>query len=103
MTLYWISWYQSGPDPRPLNYLPNESVLGYWNTGSAGNDCFTICALVKAKDDDEAFYNIQIDWPEITPDHIRFCYITDNTRLGDRFPIQPWMQERIKLFENKGG
>lgn len=68
MARFWLSWYQSGPDHRPLTFPPNEAILGWWCTGSgnyAGREVYTLCALVKAACPVEAWDAVEQDWPDM--------------------------------------
>ena len=95
MKLFWISWYQTTEDNRPLHYPPeSERLLGWWDTGTrCSDDASTLCSLVEAEDVDSAKAVIQIDWPEA--EEWRFCDETNSHNLSDRFPLSDWMIERI--------
>lgn len=68
MNRWWLSWYQPGPDYRPLTYPPNEQILGWWCTGQGGPvagsdvDLFTLCALVEAKTEAAAWKAVRKDF-----------------------------------------
>ncbi len=92
---YWVSWYQPTEDYRPLSYPPNESILGWWCIGSRIDDgAFTLCALVKAMNADNAKQNIIKEWPEAI--EWRFCDQRKTLMLSNRFPLSDWMIERFE-------
>lgn len=93
---FWISWYETSEDHRPLTYPPNQAVLGWW---CSGYRCFdnaaAICALVEAESEEEAENAILQDWPG--EKEWRFLsQVEKDYDLGDRFPLSDWMKERIK-------
>ena len=93
MSYYWISWVQPGNDVRPLHYPPGERVLGWWSTGyTQGGQ--TLCAMVRAADEQEAKDVVTKDWPEA--DEWRFCDPRETPEVTDRFPLKDWMAERFK-------
>ena len=98
---YWVSWWDSSDDVRPLTYPPNESVLGWWVSGQRGLDDGqkSICAMVSADSEEEAQEAIYKDWPKDSIVEWRFLTAKDDGfELSDRFPIDPdsWMGERMK-------
>lgn len=95
---FWISWYQPTEDHRPLTYPPNESVLGWWCSGST-DDSSVLCALVRAKDEDDAKAAITKDWPEAND--WRFCNEKPDLSLSDRFMLTDWMEPRFKEARKK--
>ena len=100
MSLYWISWYQPTDDERPLNYPPNDAVLGWWNSGSRCSDCaHTLCAWVSAPDEETAKSAVQRDWPEAV--EWRFCEKRDRIDSGDRFRPTNWMIPRMDAYTNQ--
>jgi hypothetical protein len=56
-------------------------------------------AMVTAGDIESAIDAVKIDWPEAN--EWRFHDIANDTNLGDRFPVDNWMQERIKSYNSK--
>lgn len=95
-TLYWCSWWCEEGDHRPVTYPPNEAILGWWHTGydSAGRK--SLVAMVLAKDPSELIDAIRKDWPEFDGEW-RFSDDIEHYReLGTRFPLKPWMEERIE-------
>lgn len=96
MKRFWLSWWQPTGDHRPLTYPPNAGILGWWKSGERDDPyAASICALVAASTDDEAWKAVRIDWPEAID--FRFCEAVDaGWRPTDRFPISPWMIERIE-------
>ncbi len=104
--LYWCSWNQPTEDHRPVKFPPNEQILGWWCSGYAmdNNGDFTastLCAWVKAKDEDDVLKGVSKDWPEITSmSQFRFCDEKEKYEPCDRFPIEPykWMKERFKEY-----
>lgn len=92
---YWFSWVEKSEDHRPINYPPNENILGWWCSGYDCEDNATLCAMVKAKDEDDVLNYIELDWPGSKDAEIRFCEQTSNLDLSDRFPKSDWMIERF--------
>lgn len=93
-TLFWLSWYQPTEDHRPLEYPPNDAVLGWWCSGSRCSDgAKTIVAMVREETEDAAKKAIKKDWPEAT--EWRFCNTVENTTMNDRFPLSDWMVQRM--------
>jgi hypothetical protein len=93
-----MSWYCFDEDHRPLTYPPNESILGWWCSGygrKGGKECSTICGMVEAKTENEAWDAVLKDWPGI--EH-RFCeeQSPNECKLSDRFPLSDWMIPRFK-------
>ena len=105
MNRYWLSWYQAGPDYRPLTFPPNEAVLGWWCTGSGDHggfeDVSILCALVQAESEDAAWKAVLKDWPDMI-DH-RFIEAVGANYIitSDRFPLSDWMKPRM-VFAPKG-
>ena len=99
--LYWMSWYQKTEDYRPLSYPPNKKILGWWITGYRGvDDVPVLCAMVAAKNENDAKTELQKDWPE--DKEWRFIEVKDNCDLNDRFPLHDWMRERFKTHNHEG-
>jgi len=92
---FWMSWYETSEDYRPVTFPPNEHILGWWCTGVRLEDeASTICAWVEANDEEEAKDYIYEDWPG--EHEYRFTEQVDGDWVpGDRFPLSPWMEERI--------
>ena len=101
MNRYWVSWLCESEDYRPINYPPNERILGWWCTGSDSKDRATLVAVVKASTEESARDFIFADWPEAeattTSEGWRFFNLIDkpNWRPGDRFPLDDWMEGRF--------
>ena len=97
MNRYWLSWWQGGDDYRPINYPPNEAILGWWCSGERyrGEESeFSMCAAVDAESTHAAWAAIRIDWPDMG-EH-RFCNVKPaNFETGDRFPLSDWMLPRF--------
>jgi len=102
MARYWLSWLQPTNDSRPLTCPPNQSVLGWWESGLSyevnddGDEVVTpiLCALVEAADEQTAKAVVLIDWPEA--EGWRFVSAVPNDwRPMDRFPLADWMIERL--------
>lgn len=93
---YWTSWTQESEDYRSINFPPNESILGWWVTGYAG-DGVTICALVEAESRELAEKSILEEWPEaLDSGDWRLFEDRENDYVpGDRFPLSDWMKGRI--------
>ncbi|MEI1732113.1 hypothetical protein V8P91_17185 [Acinetobacter baumannii] len=106
---YWCSWYQPTLDHRPLNYPPNEQIIGWWCSGYAMDDngdftISTLCAWVKAKSEEDVIKAVNKDWPEITSlDQFRFCeehpFVSN-----ERFSIESydWMKQRVEELKDEG-
>lgn len=94
MTRFWVSWYQTTEDYRPISYPPNENVLAWWCTGQSDSGA-TLCAVVAAPDEHHAMKAIQTDWPEMN--EWRFCDVKDPdwAPRSDRFPLKDWQVERL--------
>ena len=106
MNRYWVSWYQPTEDERPLTFPPNESILGWWNSGQRLEPAaWTICAVVEAKTEAAAKKTVRKDWPEAK--EWRFVEeVEPDYRPGDRFPLGAWMKPRFKKRQptsNTGG
>ena len=84
---FWMRWYGGdGGDARPLTY---PTPIEWWHSGTTaeetGPNC-TICALVDAPSEEEAWARVREYWPEAVPD---FAHVKpDDWRPGDRFPDQ---------------
>lgn len=99
MMRFWMSWYQPGPDERPVTYPPPKPILGWWTSGET-EEVFTICAVVEANSEADAWGEVEnIDaWPD--RGEKRFCKIHDGV-LGDRFPLSDWMKPRFATPNRK--
>lgn len=101
---FWISWIQKTDDHRPLNYPPNEAILGWWCSGYDGDDNAVLCAAVEASEAMYACAAIFKEWPEAKDSMVangwRFFEHDkgDAWKPGDRFPLSDWMVPR---FERK--
>lgn len=96
---FWLSWPQPTEDYRPITDPPDPRVLGWWCSGSDSHDRALLCALVQASNLNEAKSAIRASWPE-APSRRQQWRIEDE-RLGDwlpghRFPLSPWMKQRIE-------
>jgi hypothetical protein len=95
---FWLSWVQPTKDFRPLTDPPAANVLGWWCTGHDADDHATICALVQGDCLETAQASVRESWPE-APARTRAWRIEDevppDALPGDRFPLKPWMQERL--------
>jgi len=84
---WWVSWYQTGDDTRPLTWpLPSE-VAGYWRTGyGARGD--TLCAVVDAPTEEKAKAKIDALWGNGGRTDWRFVEPRDSEwePSPDRFP-----------------
>ena len=99
MSLFWLSWEQPTDDYRALTYPPNEQILGWWCSGT-GEDYFTICAYVEAKDDDGARAAVLKDWPEAfdRDSDWRIFQEREKYKPSDRFPPEDWMMQRLEKW-----
>lgn len=101
MKRFWVSWWQPTSDERPLTYPPNQSILGWWNSGQRADGAWSICAVVVADADEQGLGvpkavkdAVLVDWPEAID--WRFCEEMDDDYVpGDRFPLSPWMRARF--------
>lgn len=95
---WWISWHQPTDDFRPLSDPPHPQVLGWWCSGYDSDDVPTLVALVEAASEADAKIFVEISWPEC--ERWRFCEERGQSfRPGDRFPLMPWMTERIERID----
>jgi hypothetical protein len=100
MKKWWVSWYQDGDDYRPLNFPPNEGVLGWWCSGEAADGSATLVALLAARDESHAREIVNADWPELGESEWRFADERDSSyRPGTRFVLTDWMEKRMATFE----
>jgi hypothetical protein len=85
---HWLSWHEFEEDYRPINFPPNEAILGWWCSGSGEHgdkEYHTICAVVEAAGD--PWKAVEIDWPGAS-EHQRFGdAVAADWTPGDRFPI----------------
>lgn len=95
MKRFWISWVETSQDYRPLTYPPQEPIRGWWVSGQT-DDGVTICAVIDAPSELDAYFAIQKDWPCESPD-FRFADEKEPTFVPDetRFPPSDWMVERL--------
>jgi hypothetical protein len=68
---FWISWYGGdGEDYRPV-YVDLEPEFPWWCSGERDKDPpFSICAVVNAVSEEEAFTMVKKFWLEA---ELRFC------------------------------
>jgi len=93
---FWLSWNEYADDYRPLKYPPNEQILGWWCSGY-GDGYATLCALVSATHENDAWKAVKKDWPQRSVE-TRFCdEVADDydPRKGGRFVGEDWMEKRI--------
>lgn len=101
MNNYWISWYQPTEDYRPLTYPPNKSVIGWWCSGYRDlDDAATLCAWVRAENEEEAIKTILKDWPEAEEWRFNEKRGDDWEGPGDRFTLPDWAKERVKELDS---
>jgi len=94
MMRFWLSWYETATDHRPLTFPPNAAILGWWCSGERCSDEASILvAIVEGDDEDAAKAAVVKDWPG--EKEWRFCNEWDG-KLSDRFPPQDWMIPRLK-------
>jgi hypothetical protein len=101
MKRWWLSWYQAGPDHRPMTYPPNEAILGWWCTGftdEAGgfSNVDILCALVQAESEDAAWAAVLKDWPDMIDHRFIEPKEADYAVQSDRFPLSDWMIPRME-------
>ena len=100
MQRFWMSWLCTSADFRPLNYPPNAGICGWWCTGDDPDGNATLCAVVDAPSDGQAFAAIYREWPE-AEEYVRefgwrFVEQREPTWIpGDRFPPSEWMVARL--------
>jgi hypothetical protein len=98
--MFWLSWQQEadpkhGLDSRPVKWPPPPEVLGFWESGFAGDGSYsTVVALVRAKDMDDAARIVTKAWSPGVGEW-RFGHTYDGTKPpGDRFPPCEWSVKR---------
>lgn len=87
MTGWWISWYSDVPLPSFELHSP------WWVSGEDADGHETVVAAVRAKNEDEARWQILRAY-DTQPDDVRwrFCEaLTHDTPFTDRFPKAVWM------------
>ena len=94
MKRFWMSWFVSDEDYRPLTYPPNEAIRGWWCTGETDSGAHTICGVVDAPDQDQAWAAVEQDWPGI--EH-RFDGECSRWPPSDRFPLADWVRGRQEI------
>lgn len=100
MKYFWMSFYCTSEDYRPLTFPPNEAILGWWCTGQRADNAHTICLMVRAESEQAAKEAIAKDWPELKNSEWRFVHeqgglITPEIwNRGGRFQLSDWMLER---------
>jgi len=100
---YWLSWYQVTEDYRPLTYPPNEAILGWWCSGESIHGA-TLCAVVEACCEEDAWSAVKLDWPEMDPtSDARFISEKSNDYVpgGGRFPIKENDWSYGRLYKSK--
>jgi hypothetical protein len=101
MKRFWLSWEETSDDYRPITDPPNQAVLAWWCSGTAGDGSYsTLVAMVEAEDEIAAKRAVVLSWPPargVAP-MWRFCEERGfDWRPGDRFPISKgWSLERIE-------
>lgn len=98
-TRWWLSWYQAGPDHRPLTYPPNDAILGWWCTGQREDDVDTLCALVQAESEATAWKAVLKDWPDMIDRRFTSERPPGYVITSDRFPLSDWMIPRMSPAE----
>lgn len=99
--LYWCSWVQPTDDHRPIDFPPNESILGWWCSGYS-QDGANLCAWVVAEDEVDVRKQINKSWPEITiTSELRFCDKKDHYIPCDRFQPNEWMEPRLEKYKEQ--
>lgn len=102
--LWWCSWreYESPVDTRPIHSPPNAAIIGWWETGGAGDGSYsTMCALVHADDEKGVAAAIKKEWPaaerrwRIEP-HRANNIEGDVITFSDRFPFGKTELARLK-------
>ena len=104
----WVSWEQplgDPPDPRPLQFPPeDERILGWWLTGE-GEEHFNMCAAILATTDEEAREAVLSGWPEafsVNPEWRLFTESEGPWDGSDRFILSDWMLPRLAVLEEGG-
>lgn len=92
--VWWVRWFESSADYRPLRSPPGPAILGWWCTGYSG-DAAVLVAWVIAPTEEKAKAAILRDWPSPSPQW-SFCNETDLSSPGDRFPLKPWTVRRVR-------
>ena len=102
MTRFWISWEQLTSDFRPLQDPPQpENICAWWCSGGLEAP-FTLCAIVEAKNEDEAEKFVKTAWQtkgKLEVGTIRFIEEREADWLpSDRFPItKEWEKQRLNI------
>lgn len=116
---FWISWWQPGPDWRPVVWPPPPEILGYWCSGETMEEKprFSVCVLIEmpkaalhapaAARRARAAGIITEMWPEAilseSADECRFFDEVDPEWVpNDRFPLPDWSPIR-KAPHSRGG
>lgn len=90
MKRYWCSWYETSQDYRPIKV---EGAPKWWCSGETCEEPprATLCAVVDAEGEADAFSLLDKFWPGATSAERRFCeeraadWMPDHTR----FPVKP--------------
>lgn len=95
MRRYWISWWCTELDYRPLTDPPVEGILGWWVSGTrCSDDAHSLVALVDAETEAKALLLLTDSWPEFG--ELRFSEARDLWFVpGDRFKMDDWMIRRL--------
>lgn len=93
MKRFWISWLQDTEDFHPITSPPNPSIVGWWRS-SESDDFHVLCAVVDARNADEARDAILQEWPLAMEqagwshfDNKPLDWLPHNSFPHDRFPI----------------
>ena len=95
MKRFWLSWIQPGYDYRPMSFPPGKGILGWWLTGKDSQDRAILCALVEAKDEQDAWHQVWLDWPDMGDRRFATEQDKDYQVISDRFPLKDWIKERM--------
>lgn len=88
---FWISFYSSEEDYRPIHDPPDSRIIGWWCSGQT-MDSAVLCILVDAASEADAAEAINLEWPETVgmTDWRFFGERSSEWLPGDRFPLPKW-------------
>lgn len=95
---FWMKWVQPTEDWKPRIFPPDPAVLGCWQSGQAAGGELMVCAMVFCEDIMRAkdIIQEQSHWPGAGEFRFATEYDDHEFYLGDRFNIEPWMEERFR-------
>ncbi len=97
---FWVRFWTSADDYRPLIFPPIEGILGWWCSGTRDRDVEESCIIVwiESENQDTATQTILKHWPEfLDDDNASFQTVPLDWKPSDRFAVSEWSSE----FKNK--